>query len=267
MDANRVDNTRVLHGRNQRPSHMTLIVDARRISSIMVTGTCLGRGSYPLFPDFAEFHNEIIPDHDFRMRMPREYPEVDMDNEDKMEQMVLEAINVDFDEIEEWTLLGEIMEAAAARALHVAVTQNDCGMLRILLGHAGVDVTHSRYRYHTTRLLLAHGDRQIHKATESILHFAIPCAVKSVVEILLGDGRIDVNFPDENRRTALHIAASAGKMHVVQLLLAHRDIDMGKLDGGGSSRRALALCGFPETARCITVVQIARRKMLEYSVL
>jgi ankyrin repeat protein len=55
----------------------------------------------------------------------------------------------------------------------------------------------------------------------SILHLAIQCAEQPVVEYVLSDGAgsINVNARDREGNTALHLAASQGRGHIVKLLL------------------------------------------------
>ncbi|KAG0636755.1 ankyrin repeat-containing domain protein, partial [Tuber brumale] len=162
-------------------------------------------------------------------------------------------------------------------ALHGAVARNDSRILRILLGDERIDVNILTIEGETplwvgvsfdsvsaVRLLLAHPETHISLATGSILHFAIPCAVRPVIEALLEDKRIDVNSLDRNQRTALHIAASLGSIDAIQSLLGRKDIDVGMLDGQGREARDLALPRFPEVARCLTVKQIVENKGIQY---
>ncbi|KAG0130626.1 ankyrin repeat-containing domain protein [Tuber indicum] len=161
--------------------------------------------------------------------------------------------------------------------LHGAVVRKDYRILRILLGDERIDVNILTIGGETplwlgvrhdsvsaVRLLLAHPKTHISLATGSILHFAIPCAVRPVIEVLLEDKRIDVNSLDRNRRTALHIAASLGMMDAIQSLLGRKDIDVGMLDGQGREARDLALPRFPEVAKCLTVKQILENNGIEY---
>jgi ankyrin repeat protein len=55
----------------------------------------------------------------------------------------------------------------------------------------------------------------------SILHLAIQCAELPVVEYVLSDGAgtIDINARDKDGNTALHLAASQGRGHIVRTLL------------------------------------------------
>ncbi|TVY59540.1 Oxysterol-binding protein-like protein, partial [Lachnellula suecica] len=62
---------------------------------------------------------------------------------------------------------------------------------------------------------------------DNILHLAIQCAELPVVEYVLSDGAaaIDVNARDKEGNTALHLAASQGRSHVVKLLLEQAGIN------------------------------------------
>lgn len=61
----------------------------------------------------------------------------------------------------------------------------------------------------------------------TILHLAIQCAELPVVEYVLSDGAgtIDINARDKDGNTALHLAASQGRGHVVRLLLEQPGIN------------------------------------------
>jgi hypothetical protein len=61
----------------------------------------------------------------------------------------------------------------------------------------------------------------------TILHLAIQCAELAVIEYVLSDGAgtIDINARDKDGNTALHLAASQGRSHVVRLLLEQPDIN------------------------------------------
>jgi hypothetical protein len=61
----------------------------------------------------------------------------------------------------------------------------------------------------------------------TILHLAIQCAELPVIEYVLSDGAgtIDINARDKDGNTALHLAASQGRGHVVRLLLEQPEIN------------------------------------------
>ncbi|ETS78529.1 hypothetical protein PFICI_10591 [Pestalotiopsis fici W106-1] len=61
----------------------------------------------------------------------------------------------------------------------------------------------------------------------TVLHLAIQCAENDVVEYVLSDGvnYVDVNARDKDGNTALHVAATSGRGHIVRLLLEQKDIN------------------------------------------
>lgn len=61
----------------------------------------------------------------------------------------------------------------------------------------------------------------------TVLHLAIQCAENDVVEYVLSDGAnyVDVNARDKDGNTALHVAATSGRGHIVRLLLEQKDIN------------------------------------------
>ncbi|KAI4602215.1 hypothetical protein KJ359_009453 [Pestalotiopsis sp. 9143b] len=61
----------------------------------------------------------------------------------------------------------------------------------------------------------------------TVLHLAIQCAENDVVEYVLSDGAsyVDINARDKDGNTALHVAATSGRGHIVRLLLEQKDIN------------------------------------------
>jgi len=232
--------------------------------------------------EFTSYHHCIFDVYNYRVRMLRDR-EVTMDSDGEMESIVLETIQQDMNFWIDPTFLGDTIAKVKTplrrgwAPLHGSVAQHDCRILRILLGHPGINTNVLSNDMETPlwtavrlgnlfaiRLLLAREEVEIHLAGESVLHFAVVRAPKSVIEILLADGRVNVNCVDGNGRSALHIAASIGRMDVILLLLAHHDTEIEMLDRRGLTARELALPDFPEAAWCLTLVQIAERTRVEY---
>ncbi|RPA91980.1 ankyrin [Choiromyces venosus 120613-1] len=159
--------------------------------------------------------------------------------------------------------------------LHGAVDRGDQAILSILLENERVDVNILNIMGETplwmavgigdrvsTRQLLLHPRIQTKLGTESILYHAIPFAEKSMIEIIMQIGRLDINAGNNQwQSTALHRAASFGRSDVVEMLLCRNDIDIRRLDQQGYSARALALGRFPEISRRLAVWEIEHSGM------
>ncbi|RPA91994.1 ankyrin [Choiromyces venosus 120613-1] len=161
--------------------------------------------------------------------------------------------------------------------IHGAVVRKDPKILIILLQDERVDVNilsceretplFLAVKFHNklaVRLLLAIAKNRAPLAIDGILHMAVPWAGTSMVEILLQDSRVDVNWTNHDQRTALHIAASVYRVDLIRLLLNHKKIDVGKFDERESSARDLVLPDLPAVARWFTVRQILDNKGMAY---
>ncbi|KAG0131267.1 ankyrin repeat-containing domain protein, partial [Tuber indicum] len=212
-----------------------------------------------IFPDFTALHLAVWTGYDDIVQLLLECPRMDVNRVDNIQRSVLETIAHDRNNgiqhisVSDITAIVRIPLRRGWAPIHGAVAQHDCRILRTLLRHAGLDVnvlsmrgetplwmSVSRNNLFAVLLLLAQPKTQIYLGVQPILHFAILCAKEDMIEILLECKRIDVNLVDGNQRTALHIAASIGRIDAIRLLLARSDIDAAKLDERGFSARDLA---------------------------
>jgi ankyrin repeat protein len=101
--------------------------------------------------------------------------------------------------------------------LHLAAGYGHDRVVELLLAHANVQVN-ARDTFNATPLLLA------------AWAAGMECNTTTVKQ-LLTRSVVEVNTPDDQGRTALHLAAVNGRSLVVHTLFSHADPQIGRVDG------------------------------------
>ncbi|RPA91991.1 ankyrin, partial [Choiromyces venosus 120613-1] len=132
--------------------------------------------------------------------------------------------------------------------LHWAVYVGDRIMLRSLLDDERVDVNiHSsddETALHVAiqfvngiavHMLLADPKIQVQDNGISILHFAVFCGNRSMVQLLLESNKMDVNFEITNGVTPLILAVFLRDAHIIRILLRCENIEVGAVNSEGNT--------------------------------
>lgn len=139
------------------------------------------------------------------------------------------------------------------RAIGRAGSEGNYAVLKILLARKDADVNapHARLeeiirrgRTESVRLLLemrADTDYREQRDGDYLLTHAIMYGRRSIVELLLRKGDLDVNGRTHSKLTPLMLAARAGQASIVRLLLKRDDVDIDAEDRDGNTALNLAV--------------------------
>ena len=139
------------------------------------------------------------------------------------EEMISELLNHGFD--------ADVKDSTHRTPLWWAALQGHEAVVGLLLSQSRVNVN-SRCLVHTER----HGQ----VSSETPLGVAALWGRDRVVKLLIQREDLDVNLPDEDRRSPLSTAIRDSHMTVVDLLLTRKDIDMNSRDLSGRTPLSLA---------------------------
>lgn len=111
------------------------------------------------------------------------------------------------------------------KAFILAIVQGNTEMVRVLMAHADI---------HRQKLI---GSSNY---SGSMLHVAIICRRLDIVNMLLADEALDLNYRGRDGRTPLHLAALCNEFSVVRVLLADSRVDKTITDNYGCTAHDIA---------------------------